>query len=71
MGVRLLCAEQSLELDGVEKLEDPLEYNLLRQTLGIAESSRELGGQLPLNMHLHYLNGVSFDKGCYIGQELT
>jgi folate-binding Fe-S cluster repair protein YgfZ len=22
-------------------------------------------------MHLHYLNGVSFDKGCYIGQELT
>lgn len=44
MGVRLLCAEQSLELDDVEKLDNPFEYNLMRQTLGIAESSRELGG---------------------------
>ena len=71
MGVRVLCAEQSLELDGVEKIDGPDEYNLMRQTLGIPESSSELGGQLPLNMHLHYLNGISFDKGCYIGQELT
>ena len=39
--------------------------------LGILESSRELGNQFPLNCHLHNLNGVSFDKGCYIGQELT
>ena len=39
--------------------------------MGIPESSRELGNQFPLNMHLHYLNGASFDKGCYIGQELT
>lgn len=38
---------------------------------GLPESSAELGNQFPLNMHLHYLNGVSFDKGCYIGQELT
>ena len=22
-------------------------------------------------MHLHFMNGVHFDKGCYIGQELT
>ena len=38
---------------------------------GLPEGSAELGNQFPLNMHLHYLNGVSFDKGCYIGQELT
>lgn len=72
MGVRVLCADESLELDEqVVKLDYPEEYHLIRQTLGIPESSRELGGQLPLNMHMHYLNGVNFDKGCYIGQELT
>ena len=30
-----------------------------------------MGKQFPLHMNLHELNGVSFDKGCYIGQELT
>ena len=39
--------------------------------LGLPESSSEMGGQFPLNMNLHLLEGVSFDKGCYIGQELT
>jgi folate-binding protein YgfZ len=73
MGVRILCSEQSLELDdtNIEKINNPSEYNMIRTTLGIPESSKELGGQLPLNMHMHYLNAVSFDKGCYIGQELT
>ena len=72
MGVRVLCSEDSLELgEEIERIDGADEYNLIRQTLGIPESSKELGGELPLNMHLHYLNGVSFDKGCYIGQELT
>ena len=39
--------------------------------LGILEGGDELGNKFPLNCHLHHLNGVSFDKGCYIGQELT
>jgi len=30
MGVRMLCAEESLELDGIEKLEGPEEYHLIR-----------------------------------------
>ena len=73
MGVRVLCVEQSLEIDDpiIKRLDTSEEYDIIRQMLGIPESSSELGNQFPLNMHLHYLNGVSFDKGCYIGQELT
>lgn len=51
--------------------EDTNEYDLTRMMLGILEGGSELGGQLPLNCNLHLLKGVNFDKGCYIGQELT
>lgn len=55
----------------MEVLKDPSQYHLARMIHGLPESSEELGGQFPLNMHLHHLNGVSFEKGCYLGQELT
>jgi len=72
-GVRVLCAEESLELDEneIRLQDDSTEYDLSRTILGIPESSHEVGNNFPLNLHMHYLNGVSFDKGCYIGQELT
>lgn len=31
----------------------------------------ELANKIPLECNLDALNGVSFDKGCYLGQELT
>jgi folate-binding protein YgfZ len=37
----------------------------------VAEGAAELGGELPLECNLDGLNGVSYVKGCYIGQELT
>mmetsp|Transcript_19187 Transcript_19187/g.29389 ORF Transcript_19187/g.29389 Transcript_19187/m.29389 type:complete len:128 (+) Transcript_19187:558-941(+) len=70
MGIRMLCSGESLGVDansGIKEVNGPHEYDLYRHSLGILESSRELGSQLPLNIHLHNLNGVSFDKGCYIG----
>lgn len=71
-GVRILCVEQSFEPEaGVKIMTDAVQYNMARMVHGLPESSLELGNTFPLNLHLHHLNGVSFDKGCYIGQELT
>jgi folate-binding protein YgfZ len=42
-----------------------------RLSLGVAEGSSELNDILWLETNAVELNGVSFDKGCYIGQENT
>ena len=31
----------------------------------------DMNGLIPLECNLDSLNGISFDKGCYVGQELT
>jgi tRNA-modifying protein YgfZ len=42
-----------------------------RLTLGVAEGRAELGDVLWLETNAADLNGVSFSKGCYVGQENT
>ncbi|ODN02145.1 putative transferase CAF17, mitochondrial [Orchesella cincta] len=48
-------------------------YTRLRYALGVAEGVKELpsGSCFPLESNGDYLHGISFQKGCYIGQELT
>ncbi|XP_017124206.1 putative transferase CAF17 homolog, mitochondrial [Drosophila elegans] len=48
-------------------------YQLVRYKQGVGEGSSELppGKCFPLEANVDYLNGVSFQKGCYVGQELT
>jgi len=48
-------------------------YQRLRYSLGVGEGATELpvGNCFPLEVNCDYLHGVSFHKGCYIGQELT
>jgi len=48
-------------------------YHAHRVKLGVGEGNRDIvsGSAFPFEHNLDYLNGVSFTKGCYIGQELT
>ncbi|KAL1507639.1 hypothetical protein AB1Y20_007256 [Prymnesium parvum] len=51
----------------------PVLHALQLALLGVPEGARGFpkGEEMPLENNLHALNGVSFKKGCYLGQELT
>ncbi|VDM97709.1 unnamed protein product [Thelazia callipaeda] len=46
-------------------------YHERRFDFGIPEGTSELSGELPLSMNADIMNGISSDKGCYLGQEMT
>lgn len=48
-------------------------YRRTRYSLGLPEGADEFksGEGLPLEANADLCNGVSFSKGCYVGQELT
>jgi len=45
-------------------------YNVIRKFAGVAEGS-EINGKTALECNQEFLNAISFQKGCYLGQELT
>ncbi|XP_075222702.1 iron-sulfur cluster assembly factor IBA57, mitochondrial [Lycorma delicatula] len=78
LGVRIL-AESTTDVEniakdkGIQIDKSKISYRTFRYKLGVAEGISELpyGKCFPLEMNCDYLHGVSFHKGCYIGQELT
>ncbi|KAL2348124.1 hypothetical protein Fmac_002124 [Flemingia macrophylla] len=56
----------------VDKETDERNFLLWRIEKGVAEGSTEIpkGEAVPLEYNLAGLNAISFDKGCYVGQEL-
>ncbi|XP_025844504.2 putative transferase CAF17, mitochondrial isoform X1 [Vulpes vulpes] len=73
MGWRLLTQDEGLALVPRGQLGDLRDYHRHRYRQGVPEGIRDLppGVALPLESNLAFMNGVSFTKGCYIGQELT
>ncbi|XP_018398627.1 PREDICTED: putative transferase CAF17 homolog, mitochondrial isoform X2 [Cyphomyrmex costatus] len=80
LGLRIL-AESQIGRDEIIKYldadipssENLGDYRAFRYKLGIGEGMHDLppGKALPLEINCDYLHGVSFHKGCYVGQELT
>lgn len=67
MGYRLVSKEKRAVADDFSAYEEK------RVKLGIPDGSLDglKGKTLTAELGLEYLNGVSFDKGCYVGQEMT
>ncbi|KAJ0410385.1 hypothetical protein P43SY_002717 [Pythium insidiosum] len=71
LGVRaILPTNDTLSVPSDFAKGDVQTYDNFRSYLGVIEGA-ELGDGIPLESNLELLHGVSFRKGCYVGQELT
>ena len=75
MGVRLIgsrsCLEETLAAAGCREAAPEI-YDRLRLTLGLPDGSRDMVVEHSgiLECGFEELNGVDFNKGCYVGQEV-
>ena len=75
LGVRIISSGPNVALDGEEPPQIVSEeaYTAHRHLYGVPEGRREFGYEklFALEANLEEIGGVSFTKGCYVGQELT
>ena len=60
-------------IDGAGSLPEAIGYDAARIALGLADTDADLGSgeYFPHEANLDQLGGVSFTKGCYVGQEVV
>ncbi|EER00986.1 conserved hypothetical protein [Perkinsus marinus ATCC 50983] len=68
LGLRAILPKSDIDAESTEAL-----YRRLRIGLVVPEGPNEMAPDkvLPLNYNLDLTNHIAFNKGCYIGQELT
>lgn len=75
IGVRALVPKDAFDMFDAAgfKPNDRMAYETLRLHFGIPEGQYDLVPEksLPLESNFDFLNGVDWQKGCYVGQELT
>lgn len=76
LGSRVIAPKSvkaSEQINDITTVSSGTSYRWFCYYLGVAESANDLppGDCFPLEANCDYLHGVSFHKGCYIGQELT
>jgi folate-binding protein YgfZ len=71
--IRLIDADDSFPTDTVQLEKNRATYDALRISLGIPDTGRDLMAEksMPLESGFDELHGVDFEKGCYVGQEVT
>ena len=76
MGARAILAAETgvaaLASEGFTS-DNPDDYRNLRLTLGLPDGSHDIvvEKKLPLECGFEELNAIDYEKGCYVGQELT
>ncbi|MGV8998305.1 MAG: YgfZ/GcvT domain-containing protein [Parvibaculaceae bacterium] len=70
MGARLISADP--QIAGAEAA-TPAAYHAHRIALGVGDAARDFepDRSFPLEMNFEEMHGVDFQKGCFIGQEVT
>jgi len=70
MGIRLIATDPKVA--GAEAA-TPADYHAHRIALGVGDAAHDFepDRSFPLEMNFEEMNGVDFQKGCFIGQEVT
>lgn len=71
--IRLVDEDDTFPTDTVQLEKNRASYDALRISLGIPDTGADLIAEksMPLESGFDELHGVDFDKGCYVGQEVT